>query len=429
MADTTTFHYATGQTLYDVFTQGTNIYNGTTTLVATSGATWTACAIARSEIGTTGVYGPPTLTNLPPGKYTRVIYRRLAGSAANTDAIIAIDTAYRHEIDVDAIVYGTATAGTANTITLDSSASATNSLYVGMVIHIVGGTGAGQSRVIVNYEGLTRVANIERNWTTNPASGSVYVIGPAYVTRAVHANDAKLGSLMENYDESGAAWAITVNANDANGQALATAANLTTVLNRVGTWAGTGVNTILGGIRALANKAAGIATPSDLTSGGGTFDNTTDSSEAMRDRGDSAWGSVTVTPLVATTTNPRYSTRDLPNIAQGSQPTEVWTIVDGAGAAVNLSGKTVRCVAFLRADGTDDDEAYVFDDVLTGSFEYETGGNGITVGGAGNNVVTLVHSSSKTATAGDYEYMLWNATDKLLLAKGAMPIEPSVFDV
>jgi len=68
---------------------------------------------------------------------------------------------------------------------------------------------------------------------------------------------------------------------------LATAANQTTILNRLGSWTGTGLNTILGAFRAIAGKAASL-TPSDISSGT-TYDNTTDSLEAIRDRGDAAW--------------------------------------------------------------------------------------------------------------------------------------------
>jgi hypothetical protein len=59
---------------------------------------------------------------------------------------------------------------------------------------------------------------------------------------------------------------------------LATGANQTTILNRLGTWTGTGVNTILGAFKALLSKVA--SAPSDI---GGTFDPATDSTEAIRD--------------------------------------------------------------------------------------------------------------------------------------------------
>jgi len=65
---------------------------------------------------------------------------------------------------------------------------------------------------------------------------------------------------------------------------LATSANQTTILNRLGAFTGSGFNTILGFLQALMRSDA--TTPSDL---GGTYDDATDSLQAIRDRGDAAW--------------------------------------------------------------------------------------------------------------------------------------------
>jgi len=73
---------------------------------------------------------------------------------------------------------GTAQAGGAATITLDTSASATNDYYNGDMLMIVGGVGAGQTRVITDYDGSTKVATVNASWSTNPDSTSRYVIGP-----------------------------------------------------------------------------------------------------------------------------------------------------------------------------------------------------------------------------------------------------------
>jgi hypothetical protein len=62
---------------------------------------------------------------------------------------------------------------------------------------------------------------------------------------------------------------------------LATSANQTTILNRLGSFTGTGINTILGFLRAIARKDVSL-TPSDMA---GTYDNTTDSLEAKQDNG------------------------------------------------------------------------------------------------------------------------------------------------
>lgn len=69
---------------------------------------------------------------------------------------------------------GTAQAGGASTITLDAGASATDHLYEGMLVSITGGTGAPQTRMITGYVGSTKVATVDRNWTTNPDATSVF---------------------------------------------------------------------------------------------------------------------------------------------------------------------------------------------------------------------------------------------------------------
>jgi hypothetical protein len=51
-------------------------------------------------------------------------------------------------------------------------------------------------------------------------------------------------------------------------------------LARIGAFTGTTVNTVLGFFRALFRKDSGATMPSDI---GGTFDNATDSNEAIRD--------------------------------------------------------------------------------------------------------------------------------------------------
>lgn len=71
---------------------------------------------------------------------------------------------------------GTAQAGAANTITLASTASATDNLYDPGLITIRSGTGAGQSRTIIQYTGSTKVAVVDRDWRTNPDNTSVYVV-------------------------------------------------------------------------------------------------------------------------------------------------------------------------------------------------------------------------------------------------------------
>lgn len=72
---------------------------------------------------------------------------------------------------------GTAQAGAATTITLAAGASATDDFYNNAIIKITGGTGAGQSRIISDYNGTTKVATVP-TWGVNPSSDSVYVLLP-----------------------------------------------------------------------------------------------------------------------------------------------------------------------------------------------------------------------------------------------------------
>lgn len=64
-------------------------------------------------------------------------------------------------------------------------------------------------------------------------------------------------------------------------------AGITSMLSRLGGFTGTGVNNVLGFLRAIMRTDATL--PGDV---GGTFDATTDALQAIRDRGDSSWGTV-----------------------------------------------------------------------------------------------------------------------------------------
>lgn len=77
-----------------------------------------------------------------------------------------------------AVRSGTAQAGGAATITLDAGASGTDDYYINQIIFLVGGTGAGQSKIISDYMGATKVATVNDNWATQPDATSVFVIYP-----------------------------------------------------------------------------------------------------------------------------------------------------------------------------------------------------------------------------------------------------------
>ena len=69
---------------------------------------------------------------------------------------------------------GTAQAGGANTITLNSGASTYTNYYNSMTVSITSGTGSGQSANVISYNGTTKVATVDANWSTQPNNTSVY---------------------------------------------------------------------------------------------------------------------------------------------------------------------------------------------------------------------------------------------------------------
>lgn len=70
---------------------------------------------------------------------------------------------------------GTATAGAATTITIQTAVGA-DDRPIGCLIKITGGTGVGQCRSITDYVNSTQVVTVDRPWTTNPDNTSVYSI-------------------------------------------------------------------------------------------------------------------------------------------------------------------------------------------------------------------------------------------------------------
>ena len=77
-------------------------------------------------------------------------------------------------IVIDGIAQGAGING--NQIILDSDASSINGAYDPALIAIVGGTGVGQCRLILEYFGSTKTATVDRTWKVNPSTDSEYII-------------------------------------------------------------------------------------------------------------------------------------------------------------------------------------------------------------------------------------------------------------
>lgn len=69
---------------------------------------------------------------------------------------------------------GTAAAGASGTITLAAGASAVDDAYNGLAIKTTGGTGSGQRRLVVDYNGTTKVATVNSAWTVTPDNTTTY---------------------------------------------------------------------------------------------------------------------------------------------------------------------------------------------------------------------------------------------------------------
>ena len=93
---------------------------------------------------------------------------------------------------------GTAQSGASGTITLQASATTVTDAFKRSYIYIISGTGAGQSREIIAYNGTTKVATVAPNWGVNPDNTSVYRI----VTQ-------------EHYEANTIGWDVNAVANNA----------------------------------------------------------------------------------------------------------------------------------------------------------------------------------------------------------------------
>jgi len=73
---------------------------------------------------------------------------------------------------------GVAQGGTNNTITLNILADSQNNIYLGQCICIMAGTGTDQARMVITYNGTTKVATVDADWIVNPDTTSVYAMIP-----------------------------------------------------------------------------------------------------------------------------------------------------------------------------------------------------------------------------------------------------------
>lgn len=119
-------------------------------------------------------------TAITPAELVVLIWDRVL-SKANHDISQSAGKRLR-QIDAAFEVHsGTAQAGAATTITLDTGASATNNIYRGDRCMIVAGTGIGEHDIIISYVGSTKVATMAETWIITPDNTSEFILVPASV--------------------------------------------------------------------------------------------------------------------------------------------------------------------------------------------------------------------------------------------------------
>lgn len=97
-----------------------------------------------------------------------------------------------------------------------------------------------------------------------------------------------------------------------------------------------------------------------------------------------------------------------------ASPSILITVVDSAGAAIDVSSSVLRFVAWANGDPT------------TVVWERESDSGHITV--ASQNQVTVTYTATETVDAGSFRWALWDVTPKKVLASGPLEILEAAFD-
>lgn len=206
----------------------TDLDNGTDGLGAIKADT----AAILDDTGTNGVLLAATATS------AQLVDDIWDETIAASDHNVANSAAKRLREVATIAVTDTAQAGAAGTITLAAGASSSDDIYNGEQVTIIDGTGAGQARLITDYNGTTKVATVDRNWTVNPDSTSVYSIqGADADIRSIEGDDAAADNLLAMFDGTGYAGGTTkLDVNTVNvGGTAQTAGDLAALITTVDT--------------------------------------------------------------------------------------------------------------------------------------------------------------------------------------------------
>jgi hypothetical protein len=345
-------------------------------------------------------------------------------------------------------------AGTGNNqIQLDTGASSINGAYDPGLVYIETGTGAGQTRLILQYNGTTKVATVDRDWRVNPDNTSEFVIlgdagresvneGLAQAattttitlnTSASTSDDAYNGqlvfirsgtgqdqiALVEDY--VGSTKVATIRTRSANGEwaivpdttsayvmipnltwtiaeiqaGLATTTQLTTVETKIDTLDNY-VDTEVAAIKAVTDKL-----DTTVVLDGAVYQFTANALEL----GPSGNVSVTVAPLSATSPD-RITQSTVQTLINDTSAVGPIAIKDSSGNAVSLSGLTLK-VCIEKIDGT----------VLANLTP--------TISGASNNQVTFTPNADSVSKTGTFRWALRQVSDGKVYGLGEFVVDPA----
>lgn len=154
--------------------------------LAYNAANWTGAHLSNLiGIPVQGDAGTCALGNQQPGTDVLVVRHAMncVAGVGNCEAETA-GKLYFQSSQCEKEISGLAQGGSVNTIILDKDAPspANPQDYVGLLIRIVDGKGAGQSATITAYDAGSKTATIDPSWTVaDPDNSSVYKFGLGYV--------------------------------------------------------------------------------------------------------------------------------------------------------------------------------------------------------------------------------------------------------
>lgn len=104
---------------------------------------------------------------------------------------------------------GLARAGGVNTIKLNANASAFDGEYVGQLIFLRSGTGQDQVRMVIAYDGTTKVATVSEDWHVVPDTTTCYAMLPAHAHEPGETADAVWDEARAGHVSAGSFGAVS----------------------------------------------------------------------------------------------------------------------------------------------------------------------------------------------------------------------------